>query len=97
MGIDCVYTLAAILNDSVIPFKREILNALNNCWFDKMKPVREATVEAMNMIKDIGPPLEDSDAGGTGGSKWAKNEKSVTVAKPWGKKDTIAKSETKQF
>ncbi len=74
MAIDCIYTLAAILNDSVIPFKREILSALNNCRFDKMKPVWEATTEAINMIKDIGPPIEESDAG-TGGSKKAKNEK----------------------
>lgn len=69
MAIDCIYTLAAIINESIIPFKRDILNALNNCRFDKMKPVREATTEAINMIKDIGPPVDDSDAGGTGGSR----------------------------
>lgn len=45
----------------------------------------------MNIIKDIGPPVEDFDAG-TGGSKRAKTEKQV-VQKPWGKKET--KVETK--
>ena len=63
MSIDCLYTLAAILNDVIIPFKKEILGILNKCRFDKMKPVREATVEAMTMIKEIGPPIEDSDSG----------------------------------
>lgn len=74
MAIDCIYTLAAIINESIIPFKRDILIALNNCRFDKMKPVREATTEAINMIKDIGPPVDESDAG-TGGSRRARNER----------------------
>lgn len=74
MAIDCIYTLAAIINESIIPFKWDILNALNNCWFDKMKPVWEATTEAINMIKDIGPPVDESDAG-TGGSRRARNER----------------------
>jgi len=73
MAIDCIYTLSAILNDVIIPFKKEILNVLNHCWFDKMKPVWEATLEAMNIIKDIGPPVDESDAG-TGGSWRARNE-----------------------
>ncbi len=61
MSIDCLYTLAAILNEIIVPFKKEILQVLNNCRFDKMKPVREATVEAMTMIKEIGPPVEDTN------------------------------------
>lgn len=74
MAIDCIYTLAAIINESIIPFKWDILIALNNCRFDKMKPVWEATTEAINMIKDIGPPVDESDAG-TGGSRRARNER----------------------
>jgi hypothetical protein len=66
MAIDCMYTMAAILNDVIIPFKKQILGVLNQCRFDKMKPVREATVEAMNMIKEIGPPVDESDAGTQG-------------------------------
>ena len=31
MSIDCIYTLAAILNDVVIPYKKEILDVLNQC------------------------------------------------------------------
>ena len=83
MAIDCIYTLSAILNDVIIPFKKEILTVLGACRVDKMKPVREATLEAMNIIKDIGPPIEESDAG-TGGSKRAKTEKQPPH-KPWGK------------
>ena len=63
MSIDCIYTLAAILNDVVIPYKKEILDVLNQCWFDKMKPVWEATLEALSIIKEIGPPVEESDSG----------------------------------
>lgn len=61
MAIDCLYTLAALLHDTIIPFKKEILAVLNQCRFDKMKPVREASLEAMAVIKEIGPPVEESE------------------------------------
>lgn len=37
------------------------------------------------MIKDIGPPVDESDAG-TGGSRRARNERQP-VQKPWSKKE----------
>ena len=46
MAIDVIYTLAAMLRDVLIPFKKEILEVLNHSRFDKVKPVREATLEA---------------------------------------------------
>lgn len=44
------------------------------------------------MIKDIGPPVDESDAG-TGGSRRARNERQP-IQKPWGKKDATPKQES---
>lgn len=62
MAIDVIYTLAAILKDVLVPFKSEILEVLNHSRFDKYKPVREATQEAYQTIKNLGREdgLEDS-------------------------------------
>lgn len=54
MAIDVIYTLAAILKEVLIPFKSEILEVLNHSRFDKYKPVREATIEAYQTIKNLG-------------------------------------------
>ena len=54
MAIDIIYTFAAILKDVLIPFKSEILEVLNHSRFDKFKPVREATLEAYQAIKNLG-------------------------------------------
>jgi len=54
MAIDVIYTLAAILSEVLIPFKAEILEVLNHSRFDKFKPVREATIEAVQIIKNLG-------------------------------------------
>lgn len=56
MSIDVVYTLAAIIQEVLEPFKYEVLEVLNHCRFDKIKPVREAAIEAINVIKEIASP-----------------------------------------
>ena len=43
VAIDAIYSMAAILKDEIVPFRVDILRVLNNCRFDKVKPVREAT------------------------------------------------------
>jgi len=45
-AIDVLYTLAALIPDVLIPFKNELVETLNNLWFDKFKQVREACIEA---------------------------------------------------
>lgn len=60
MAIDVIYTMAAILRDSIRPFKAEILDVLNHQRSDKIKPVREASIEALQAVKDI--PSEESTA-----------------------------------
>jgi len=47
MAIDVIYTMAAILRDALIPYKNDILEVLNHSRSDKIKPVREATLEAI--------------------------------------------------
>jgi len=47
MAIDVIYTMAAILRDSISAYKNEILEVLNHSRSDKIKPVREASIEAL--------------------------------------------------
>jgi hypothetical protein len=60
LSIDVIYTMAAILRETLIPFKKDILEVLNRCRSDKLKPVREATLEAIEAVRLI-PDDEISD------------------------------------
>lgn len=53
MAIDAIYTIAKIIPDSLKPFKSDLLPVLHEFKFDKMKPVREATVEALGALKGV--------------------------------------------
>jgi len=55
MAIDVVYTLAAILPPTLSPYKDHFIEVLNESRFDKLKPIREATIEAMTALKDLPP------------------------------------------
>jgi hypothetical protein len=59
VAIDAIYSMSAILKDEIVPFRLEILQVLNHCRFDKVKPVREATLETIKLLKEIGPPLDE--------------------------------------
>lgn len=59
MAIDAIYSMSAILKDEIVPFRLEILQVLNHCRFDKIKPVRDATLETIKLIKELGPPLDE--------------------------------------
>jgi len=60
VAIDAIYSMSAILKEEIIPFRLEILQVLHNCRFDKVKPVREATLETIKLLKEIGPPIDES-------------------------------------
>ena len=47
MAIDVIYTFAAILKEPLTAFKADLLEAMNNVRTDKVKPVREAAIEAI--------------------------------------------------
>jgi hypothetical protein len=53
MAIDVIYTFAAILKGTLAPFKNELFEALSLTRTDKIKPVREASLEAINMVREI--------------------------------------------
>jgi hypothetical protein len=61
LAIDAIYSLAAIVKDTLIIFKLEILEVLNHSRFDKVKHVREATLEAITLIKEIPDPEQTED------------------------------------
>lgn len=54
MAIDVVYTFAAILKEPLNSFKSDLLEILNMVRTDKVKPVREAVIEAISMVKEVG-------------------------------------------
>lgn len=60
MSIDVIYTMSAILRDALSSYKHEILEVLNHTRSDKIKPVREATLEAIQAVKDIPSPVNES-------------------------------------
>ena len=57
MAIDVVYTIAAIIPPSLAPYKDHFIEVLNETRFDKQKPIREATIEAITALKDL-PPIK---------------------------------------
>lgn len=59
VAIDAIYSMTAIIKEEIIPYRLDILQVLNHCRFDKYKPVREATLETIKLIKEVGPPLDD--------------------------------------
>ena len=57
MAIDVIYTIAKMLPQTLKPYKADIVEVLGELKFDKMKPVREATLEALTALKAV-PDLE---------------------------------------
>lgn len=53
MAIDVIYTFAAILKDPICPYKNEILETLSVSRTDKVKPVREAAIEAIQIVREL--------------------------------------------
>lgn len=45
--------MTAIIKEDILPFSVDILRVLNGCRFDKIKPVREATLETIKLIREI--------------------------------------------
>lgn len=54
-ALDALYTLGAVVPNSVIPFASEILVVLNSMRTVKIKPVRDSAVEAINLYKKLIP------------------------------------------
>ena len=57
-AIDCAYTFGVVIPDSARNHAADFYQILNKCRSDKIKPVREAAVEAANVYKDLCPEEE---------------------------------------
>jgi len=57
MSIDVIFTLAKMHPIVLKPYKVEVFERLSELRFDKIKPVRDATLEALNAMKEA-PELE---------------------------------------
>lgn len=53
MAVDAILTLAKTHSFSLKPYRKEINDILNELRFDKIKPVRDATVDVLNLFKEI--------------------------------------------
>lgn len=60
VSIDAVYALTAIIKEHIVPFRVQILTLLMPLRSHKVKPVREATIETIKILKETGPPIEDA-------------------------------------
>lgn len=90
ISIDVMYTIAAILGDVLLPYTKEILEVLNHCRFDKMKPVREAAIEAINLIKDLDPSAAEENQSHDSYTRRDRASRSG-MEKPWKKKSSQLK------
>lgn len=86
-----MYTIAAILGDVLVPYCKEILEVLNHCRYDKMKPVREAAIEAINLIKEIDPPVTEELQTNDNNLRKEKSSKNIPE-KPWKKRKSQVKA-----
>jgi hypothetical protein len=53
MAIDVIYTFAAILKEKMAEYKQEVMEAIGGSRTDKVKPVREAALEAIQMVREL--------------------------------------------
>lgn len=57
LAIDVVYTLTKIHPKVLVPYRRELHDLISELRFDKIKPVRDASLEALKAFKET-PELE---------------------------------------
>jgi len=57
-SIDCAYTFGVVIPDAARSYAGDFFQVLNKCRSDKIKPVREAAVEAANVYKELCPEEE---------------------------------------
>lgn len=53
MAIDLVLTISKVHPVALKLYRKELNNILNELRFDKIKPVRESSIEVLNLFKEI--------------------------------------------
>ena len=61
VGIDAINSLATTVTEKIIPHRVDILQALKPSRFHKMKPVREAALYTIKLLKGTNPPLDEHE------------------------------------
>jgi hypothetical protein len=74
VAIDAIYSLTAIVKDDIVSRRMTILRILMPFRYHKVKPVREATLETIKLLKETGPQISENELASLEG-------KQVTVRK----------------
>ncbi len=53
MSLDVLCAISQMVPTALKPYKDDIVEILNELKFDKMKPVRDATLEALVALKEV--------------------------------------------
>jgi len=54
-AVDLVYSLVAILDQDIAEHKNSIFEFVGRLWLDKQKPVRDASLETLTLLKQTFP------------------------------------------
>jgi hypothetical protein len=52
-ALDTIAVLAKVVPNTLKPYKVDLVGQINELKFDKMKPVRDSSLEALDYIKDV--------------------------------------------
>ena len=61
VAIDAINSLSINLPEKVIPHRVSVLKALKPSRYHTKKPVREAALNTIKMLKETNPPLGDAE------------------------------------
>lgn len=53
MAIDAIFSLSKTVPTALKPYKDDIIDVLGDLRFDKIRPVRDAAIEAIGAMKEV--------------------------------------------
>ncbi len=53
ISVDITYTLAILMPEELHKYKKKLMEMLNVCRFDKIKNVRDSSIAAINVLKEL--------------------------------------------
>ena len=92
MAIDVIYTFAAILKENIAPYKGELVETLGETRTDKIKPVREASLEALQAVKELPNVIEQRTVRRNAGLRGSPQSRKDNSASRAAKKDLSPKA-----
>lgn len=73
MAIDTVFAFSQMLPKAIAQYKDQFTEALGESRYDKNKPIRDSTADALNGLREL-PPAKQSRVAETGEKKGAKSD-----------------------